>query len=56
VRLDPGPGPRADRAIAAYLGGTEKFGRAIAEFAETYADLTEQDHAALSQAAADGRA
>jgi len=43
-------------AIAAYLGGTDKFDRAIVEFAETYADLTERDHAALSQAVVDGRA
>jgi hypothetical protein len=43
-------------AIAAYLGGSDKFDRAMVEFAETYADLNEQDHAALKQAVASGRA
>src|ERR671912_224754 len=36
--------------IAAYLGKSERFDRAIAEFAEAYADQTEQDHAALRAA------
>jgi uncharacterized protein (DUF2252 family) len=39
-------------AIASYLGETDTFDRAIAEFATAYADLNERDHAAL-QAAAD---
>jgi uncharacterized protein (DUF2252 family) len=34
-------------AIAAYLGGGDSFERAIAEFAERYADQNEHDHAAL---------
>ena len=42
-------------AIAAYLGGSGKFDHAVAEFAETYADQTERDHAALADAAASGR-
>ena len=42
-------------AIAAYLGGGDAFDRAIAEFAETYADQTERDHAALEHAAREGR-
>ncbi len=42
-------------AIAAYLGGSDKFEQAVAEFAETYADQTERDHAALTNAAASGR-
>jgi uncharacterized protein (DUF2252 family) len=42
-------------AIAAYLGKSETFDRAIAEFASAYADLNERDHAALVQAVADGR-
>jgi uncharacterized protein (DUF2252 family) len=42
-------------AIAAYLGGSDKFDRAIADFAETYADQTERDHAALADAVASGR-
>ena len=43
-------------AIAAYLGGSDTFDQAIAEFAETYADQTERDHAALADAVASGRA
>ncbi len=42
-------------AIAGYLGKTDKFDRALATFAEGYADRTEQDHAALAQAVTDGR-
>ena len=42
-------------AIAAYLGGGDAFDRAIAEFAETYADQTERDHAALEHATREGR-
>jgi uncharacterized protein (DUF2252 family) len=43
-------------AIAAYLGGSGKFDQAIAGFAESYADQTERDHAALAEAVASGRA
>ena len=42
-------------AIAAYLGGSEKFDQAVAEFGETYADQNERDHAALADAVASGR-
>jgi Uncharacterized protein conserved in bacteria (DUF2252) len=42
-------------AIAAYLGGSEEFDQAVAGFAETYADQTERDHAALAGAVASGR-
>jgi uncharacterized protein (DUF2252 family) len=42
-------------AIAAYLGGSDTFDQAMAEFAETYADQTERDHAALANAVASGR-
>jgi uncharacterized protein (DUF2252 family) len=42
-------------AIAAYLGGTDKFDQAVAEFGETYADQNERDHAALADAVASGR-
>ena len=41
-------------ALAAYLGGSDKFDQAIADFAETYADQNELDYAAL-QAAVKGR-
>jgi uncharacterized protein (DUF2252 family) len=42
-------------AIAAYLGGSEKFDQAMADFAEAYADQTERDQAALADAVASGR-
>jgi uncharacterized protein (DUF2252 family) len=42
-------------AIASYLGGSDRFDRALAAFAAAYADLNEQDHGALAQAVADGR-
>ena len=42
-------------AIAAYLGGSDKFDQAVADFGETYADQTERDHAALANAVASGR-
>jgi uncharacterized protein (DUF2252 family) len=38
-------------AIASYLGKTDVFDRAVADFAETYADLNERDHQALADAA-----
>ena len=42
-------------AIAAYLGSGKSFDRAIAAFAETYADQNERDHAGLEEAARAGR-
>ncbi len=42
-------------AIAAYLGGGDTFDRAMAEFAEVYADQSERDYAALRAAADEGR-
>ena len=42
-------------AIAAYLGGSDKFDQAVADFGETYADQNERDHAALADAVASGR-
>jgi uncharacterized protein (DUF2252 family) len=41
--------------ISAYLGKSERFDTAIADFAEAYADQTEQDHAALCAAVKSGR-
>ena len=41
--------------IAGYLGSSEVFDRAIAAFAEAYADQNERDHAALVDAIATGR-
>jgi Uncharacterized protein conserved in bacteria (DUF2252) len=42
-------------AIAAYLGSADRFDRAIAEFAEAYADQNEVDYAALLEAIRSGR-
>lgn len=42
-------------AIGAYLGKSETFDKAIATFAESYADQNERDYAALRAAADDGR-
>jgi uncharacterized protein (DUF2252 family) len=42
-------------AISAYLGSGKTFDRAIREFAETYADQSEQDYAAFMAAIAEGR-
>ena len=42
-------------AIAAYLGSGDAFDRALARFAETYADQNERDHAALEAAVESGR-
>jgi Uncharacterized protein conserved in bacteria (DUF2252) len=41
--------------IAGYLGKSERFDVAIADFAETYADQIERDHAALCAAVKSGR-
>jgi uncharacterized protein (DUF2252 family) len=42
-------------AIAAYLGSSSTFDRAVADFARAYADRTESDHAALRRAIDAGR-
>ncbi|MEU8520332.1 DUF2252 domain-containing protein [Streptomyces sp. NBC_01216] len=42
-------------AIAAYLGGGDVFDRALATFAESYADQNERDHQALLDAVKAGR-
>ena len=42
-------------ALAAYLGGSDQFDQAIADFAETYADQNERDYAALQAAVKDGK-
>ena len=43
-------------ALAAYLGQSDKFDQATADFAETYADQNERDYAALQAAVKDGKA
>jgi uncharacterized protein (DUF2252 family) len=42
-------------AIAAYLGGSDVFDRAIAQFAAAYADQNERDYQSLVDAVASGR-
>jgi Uncharacterized protein conserved in bacteria (DUF2252) len=42
-------------AIAAYLGKGDVFDKALAGFAETYADQNERDYAALEHAVKEGR-
>jgi uncharacterized protein (DUF2252 family) len=42
-------------ALASYLGGSDAFAQAIADFAETYADQNDRDYAAFQAAAKDGR-
>ena len=42
-------------AIAAYLDDGEEFDSALADFGEAYADLTEEDHARLTEAVESGR-
>jgi uncharacterized protein (DUF2252 family) len=42
-------------AIASYLGGSDVFDKAIAQFAVAYADQNERDYQALQDAAATGR-
>jgi uncharacterized protein (DUF2252 family) len=43
-------------ALAAYLGASDRFDQAIADFAEIYADQNELDYAALQAAVKDGKA
>ena len=42
-------------AIASYLGAGESFDRALASFAESYADQNERDYRALQEAVTSGR-
>jgi uncharacterized protein (DUF2252 family) len=42
-------------AIAAYLGSSDRFEGAVADFAETYADRNEADFGLVEQAVLDGR-
>jgi uncharacterized protein (DUF2252 family) len=42
-------------AIATYLGETDRFDRAMAEFGMAYADQNERDHAAFADAVRSGR-
>ena len=51
----PTPAPATAIAIAAYLGGTDTFDQAIADFAEAYADQNERDYQALVDAVKSGR-
>ncbi|MET0855064.1 MAG: DUF2252 family protein, partial [Microterricola sp.] len=42
-------------AIAAYLGGSDVFDRAIADFASAYAEQNNRDYAAFREAVESGR-
>lgn len=42
-------------ALAAYLGTSDRFDRALTEFAQSYADQNERDFAALEAARRSGR-
>ena len=42
-------------AIGSYLGAGDRFDRALASFAEAYADQNERDYHALREAAESGR-
>jgi Uncharacterized protein conserved in bacteria (DUF2252) len=42
-------------AISSYLGSSDAFDRALAHFAESYADLNERDYEVLKEAGASGR-
>lgn len=42
-------------AITAYLGGSDRFDRALTEFAQSYADQNERDYEALGAACRTGR-
>jgi hypothetical protein len=42
-------------AIASYLGKSDVFDRAVADFAVAYADLNERDYAAMQAAVTSGR-
>ena len=42
-------------AIAAYLGASDTFDRAVGKYAAAYADVNERDHQALVRAVAEGR-
>lgn len=41
--------------IAGYLGKSDQFDEAIADFAAAYADQAERDHKVLTKAVRDGR-
>ena len=47
--------PATAIAIASYLGNGDTFDRAIAQFAEAYADQNERDYEALKTAVEVGR-
>ena len=42
-------------AMGSYLGGGDRFDRAMCTFAAAYADQNERDFESLTQAIADGR-
>ena len=52
---EPTPGVATAIAISAYLGTSDTFDGAVADFSEAYADQNERDYAAFKAAIADGR-
>jgi hypothetical protein len=42
-------------AMASYLGGSDRFDRALCAFAASYAEQNERDYSSLTQAIAEGR-
>jgi hypothetical protein len=42
-------------AIASYLGVSDRFDQAVADFAQTYANQAERDHATLLKAIKQGK-
>jgi hypothetical protein len=58
VRCPAGPRPfaKGDAAkIAGYCGKSKVLNEALADFAESYGNQTEQDHASLTKAIREGR-
>jgi hypothetical protein len=46
----PGPARSGDRiALAAYLGKSDRFDQAIADFAEAYAEQNDRDYASFQE-------
>ena len=42
-------------AIASYMGGSDKFDRAMDDFAEAYAEQNERDYGVVTDAVESGR-
>ena len=51
----PTPAPVSPAKISGYLGKSDKFDEAIADFSIAYADQSERDHKILTKAVREGR-